>query len=83
MKRSDITLDEVLAACDAFHSGTGPAPGTVLVDKGYPPKVVWARMQQLVDQGWLDYGVSLNTAWVARYSSDWPGHQRRSDTPEG
>jgi hypothetical protein len=70
MKRSDIPEIEVLTACAAFHSGgsvgaiSSLSPGEVLA-KRYPEKVVAARMQQLVDMGLLEYGVSLRTAWLS------------------
>jgi len=30
----------------------------------YPPKVIEAKMQKLADRGFLDFGVSLRTAWL-------------------
>lgn len=67
MKRSDITEAEVIEACDAFHQHRDSRPPwKQLVDKGYPEKVVYAKMSQLVDKGVLDYGVSVRTAWVQR-----------------
>ncbi len=63
MKTSDITDAEIFAACDAFHKNGAPTPDIALADK-YPPKVILAKMQKLSNQGRLDYGVSLRTAWV-------------------
>jgi hypothetical protein len=61
-KTSDIPDAEILDACRAFKAG-GPTPDVALAHK-YPVKVILAKMQKLVDRGWLDYGVSLRTAWV-------------------
>jgi len=33
----------------------------------YPVKVVLNKMQKMVDQGKIDYGVSLRTAWIKDY----------------
>ena len=30
----------------------------------YPPKVIYRKMEKLVDEGYLEYGVSLRTAWL-------------------
>jgi hypothetical protein len=63
MKRSDIPAAEIIAACNAFHAGTAPTPDVALADK-YPPKVVLAKMEQLIDRGVLECGVSTRTAWA-------------------
>jgi hypothetical protein len=63
VKRGDVPREEVLAACRAFHEGKGETPERALAAK-YPPKVVLARMEQMVAEGLLEYGVSLRTAWV-------------------
>ncbi len=57
-----ITDSEILAACRWSHAG-GPTPDKALAHK-YPVKVILAKMQQMVRRGLLDYGVSLQTAWV-------------------
>lgn len=31
----------------------------------YPPKVIYKKMEKLADEGYLDYGVSLRTAWLS------------------
>jgi hypothetical protein len=64
-KRSDISTEEMIEAVRQYWQSpmVNPFPTDALADK-YPPKVVEAKMQQLVDQGILDYGVSLRTAWV-------------------
>lgn len=58
----DIPDNEIFDACMNFHRGRAPTPDIALADR-YPPKVVLAKMGKLVDQGRLDYGVSLRTAW--------------------
>lgn len=63
MKRSDIPAAAIFAACDAYHRGEAATPEQALADK-YPPKLVLARMAQLVKRGDLNYRVSLRTAWV-------------------
>ena len=63
MKRSDVLEQVILDACRAFHERRAETPDVALA-KDYPPKLILARMQQLVGQGKLDYGVSLRTAWV-------------------
>ena len=30
----------------------------------YPDKVIFRKMEKLFDQGYLEYGVSLRTAWL-------------------
>jgi hypothetical protein len=65
IKRSDIPREEILEACRRHHAGLGDTPDVALADK-YPVKVIMARMAQMVDQGLLDYGVSLRTAWVVQ-----------------
>jgi hypothetical protein len=59
----DIPDAEILDAVRAFHSGGGPTPEVALAAK-YPPKLVLAKMQRLVDRGVLNYGVSLHGAWI-------------------
>lgn len=63
MKRTDIPEEEIFAAVDAFHADlTRATPEEALAHK-YPPKLILARMKQMVDEGKLDYGVSLRTAF--------------------
>jgi len=66
MKRSDITEQEIIDACDRFHSGDAETPEQVLP---YPPKVILAKMERMVDKGILEYGVSLRTAWVVGHEN--------------
>lgn len=63
MKTSDIPDAEIIEACRMFHAGKADTPDVALADK-YPPKVILAKMQKLVDKGVLNCGVSLRTAWV-------------------
>ncbi|KKL89641.1 hypothetical protein LCGC14_1912660 [marine sediment metagenome] len=72
MKASDIPEAEIFAACDAFHNKGAPTPDVALATK-YPPKVILAKMEKLVEQGKLDYGVSLRTAWVEKVADGAPG----------
>lgn len=65
MKVSDITDEEIFAACDAFHQRNASTPEAALSGK-YPAKVVLAKMEKMANQGKFDYGVSLRTAWVVR-----------------
>lgn len=62
IQRKDIPTEEVLLACRAYSSGNGPRAFNVLAEK-YPSKVVYAKMLQLSDQGLLDYGTSVHSAW--------------------
>lgn len=63
MKRSDIPEQDILDACRAFHEHGAPTPDVALADR-WPPKLILSRMEQLVEKGKLEYGVSLRTAWV-------------------
>ena len=78
MKRSDISDDEIIAACNAYHDApwlsTRQTPVEALADK-YPPKVILAKMEQMDRRGILDYGVSLRTAWVRGRPSRRLGNQ--------
>lgn len=68
VKRSDVPVLEVLQAARRFHNpvlwriAEVPTPEEALSDR-FPPKVVLARMEQMVAQDLLEYGVSLRTAW--------------------
>ena len=79
MKRSDISEEEIITACNIFKASNKVkinkegheivlqkvlnTPDITLSEK-YPVKVILAKMRQMVEQGKLDYGVSLRTAWV-------------------
>jgi hypothetical protein len=65
-KRSDISDDEIIAVIRAQKDLPlldRRFPEQVLADK-YPPKVVLAKMQDMVDRGILEYGVSLHSSRV-------------------
>jgi hypothetical protein len=65
VKRSDVSEFLLLQACEWFHDGTVEwTPDETLVE-WYPSKVILARMEQLQDQGLLEVGVSLRTAWLS------------------
>ena len=63
MKRSDIPEQVILDACRAFHEYRASPPDVALADR-WPPKLILSRMEQLVQEGKLEYGVSLRTSWV-------------------
>jgi hypothetical protein len=52
----------VLEAVEAFSQRFARPPDEALAT--YPPKVVMAKMGRFFADGWLDYGVSLRTAWL-------------------
>jgi len=71
LKRSDIPTVQVLKACDIAHRiNEVTAPGFACAFKiisaktQYPKKIILAAMQREYDQGNIDYGVSLATAWI-------------------
>ena len=61
----DITDGEIILACQAYHAGAAPTPDIALVDK-YPQKVILKKMEKMVLENKLEYGVTLRTAWVVR-----------------
>lgn len=67
MKRSDITDTAVVRACWDPHdrpSFGGPCSLARLVDAtGAPEKVCWAAMERATARGYIDWGVSLRSAW--------------------
>jgi len=63
---------EILQACRDSHAGA-PTPDISLAHK-YPPKVILAKMAALDRRGYLNYGVSLRTAWVEEHNL--PEHLR-------
>jgi len=47
------------------HDEHGGLPAyRVLYDEGFPPKVVEAKYERFFKRGWIEYGVSLRTAWL-------------------
>jgi hypothetical protein len=63
MKMKDIPEQEIIDACNAFHSHRAETPDVELATK-YPPKLVVAKMEKMIRKGILDCGVSARTAWV-------------------
>jgi hypothetical protein len=63
MKRSDVCDQDIIDACNAFHSGIAETPDIALSTK-YPKKLILSKMEQMVEKGILNYVVSLRTAWV-------------------
>lgn len=64
MKTSDIPTEDILIA---YHNKTLTRPGYVILFEQYPDcpyKVMWSAIEREDDRGYLDYGTSLNTAWV-------------------
>lgn len=59
----DISDAEILDCCQKVHTRAGETPDIALAYK-YPVKVIMRKMQQMVERGLLEYGVSLRTAWV-------------------
>lgn len=65
-QRSDISDEEIIAvirAQKALPLLDQRFPEQVLADK-YPPKVVLSKMEDMVDRGILEYGVTLHSSWV-------------------
>lgn len=67
MKRSDISDVEVVRACwdpESYRPFGSPSSLRCLVDAtGAPEKVCWAAMERALKRGYIDYGVSLRSAW--------------------
>ena len=65
MKRSDIPTRAVLEACHRFHNRGNLAPLQILMNEfNAPEKVVYSAMERDLAKEFIDYGVSLRTAWV-------------------
>lgn len=66
MKRSDIPTATVIRYAAEMHDAPllmGRMVGDRLVEDGFPPKVVIAKIEQLVSCRLLDYGTSPWSAW--------------------
>lgn len=65
MARKDISDIDVL---HIFNNLNKIAPqnrvGTLMQITGQPKKVVWRAIERTCDKGYLEYGVSLRTAWL-------------------
>lgn len=55
-----LTMEAFLRAVEA-HAQEGTH---VLIDQGYPPKVVYAKAQKAASKGYYEYGVSLPYGWL-------------------
>lgn len=69
MKLSDIPINEVLEQQLKFSEANRrgeiiPWTYEVLGEKYGSEKLVLKKMEQLADRGYLEYGVSLRTAWL-------------------
>jgi len=63
-KRSDISDIEVVLACKRAHETHGPFASELLMEKFQAPeKVVMSAMGRAVDRGYIEWGVSLRSAW--------------------
>lgn len=68
----DISDEEIYEAIRRWQAlmDTKPreaqTPDVALSHK-YPEKLILAKMQRMVEQRKLDYGVSLRTAWIVDY----------------
>ena len=60
----DITDEMIYAAIEQSRSTTNKFPYDFI---DAPVKVVLTKMKKMVEQGKLDYGVSLRTAWRKNY----------------
>ena len=66
MSTKDISDIEVIRAVIASKNVTGVWPYHVLMGRTKEPeKVCLAAMERAVNRGYLEYGVSLRSAWVS------------------
>jgi len=68
MQCKDIPDDVAIqAAADAMAAGYRPDVVSLLIERtGAPSKVVYSKLQRLVDRGLLNFGVSLRGCWPER-----------------
>ena len=59
----DVLTQEVLKKQQEWWNNKN-LPFTYERFKGVPEKVVFRKMEKLVEQGYLEYGTSLRTAWL-------------------
>lgn len=60
-----LTLKEYLTALrDDFF------PEVTLINRGYPPKLVWSRAERSAAKGYSDYGVSPAHSWITEKGKD-------------
>lgn len=63
----DIPVEAILRAQHEWYASPDkgkPRPWGHESLTQWPAKLVLCKMQKLVDQGYLEYGVSLRTAWL-------------------
>lgn len=60
-----IPTIEILEACYKFHSNRSILdPLEILVSKGHNEKKAFRAMERELKRGYINYGVSLRTAWL-------------------
>jgi hypothetical protein len=65
VKASDISEFELLEYIQKRRQNWElPTPDLVWMERGFPLKVVYAKLQKLLDRGLIEYGVSLRTGWL-------------------
>lgn len=65
MKRSDITDYDVCLAVREYNNTMGDFPYQTLAKKfGCDEKLAYAACERADDNGLIEYGVSLRTAWL-------------------
>ena len=65
MKRKDISTFVVLTAAERAHIYSGAGTWRwIQAMINAPEKVIYAAMERDHDKGYLEYGVSLRTAWL-------------------
>lgn len=63
MQLKDIPESVILDAVRAFKAGLASTPDIALADR-WPPKLILAKMEKMIDKGVLECGVSVRTAWI-------------------
>lgn len=82
MKRSDISDLTVIEAYDAAKILERPVLDVLMSLTGAPEKVCWRAMERAEERGYLDYGTSLNSAWVTDKGRELLIHRRHLDAIE-
>lgn len=63
IQRKDIPDLLVLALAQLWHMNHEIGAYQALIERGFPRKVVEAKIYQLVYRDWLEYGVSIGYVW--------------------
>ena len=82
MHRRDIPDKLILFACQQYHRGVAPTP-EIALNGLYPAKLILSKMERLVEQDMIEYGVSLRTAWVTQKGRDALGVDPRGLMDDG